>query len=251
MKKKQVIINADDCGMSQLVDEHIEKAILAGKITSTTIIVNKEDFEGAVALYDKYKDMISFGWHINLTEGKPLLKSQLLLDKQYYIEQGSEVVFNGKAFWRSGISREMKKSICKELKAQYEKLRDSGINISHADGHHHIHTSPELMFLVPSLLEGLGIDKMRRLRNYVPYSLDYFMRKVVSGVVALRYPHIKTTDTFCYFQEYFCNPHLPSGKTIELECHPGHPKYQEEEHYLLNFDLEKQYNVNLINYRDL
>ena len=251
MKRKCIIINADDCGASSLVDEHIEQAILAGKITSTTVIVNMDDFEGAVSLYKKYSDRISFGWHINLSEGKPLLYSQLLLDKGYYIEKDGGAEFNGKAFWKKKLTHEVKEAIRNELKAQYSKLLDGGIILSHADGHHHIHTSPSLMFLVPSLLEELGVKKMRRMRNYVPFSLDYLTRKFVVGTVAITHPHIKMTDTFSYFQEYIDNPNLPSGKTVELECHPGHPKYAEEEKILLNSNLEKQFGAKLISYKDL
>ena len=74
---KRIIINADDCGMSQTVNEHIDQAILADKITSTTVMVNMDDFDGEVRLYKQYHEHISFGWHINLSEGKPLLYSQI------------------------------------------------------------------------------------------------------------------------------------------------------------------------------
>lgn len=72
----KVIINADDCGYSKLVDDHIANAIRSGKITSTTMMANMNDFEGALALYDTYKDEVSFGFHLNLTEGTPLLKTK-------------------------------------------------------------------------------------------------------------------------------------------------------------------------------
>ena len=111
---KRIIINADDCGMSLQVNEHIEQAILAGKISSTTVMANMEDFDGAVRLYKTYGSEISFGWHINLTEGSPLMYSQLLLDKGYYIEQGGRIVFNGKAFWKKHLTNEMKMAIRKE-----------------------------------------------------------------------------------------------------------------------------------------
>lgn len=140
-KKKRIIINADDCGMSQTVNEHIEKAILAGKITSTTVMTNMHDFDGAVRLYKQYHDCISFGWHINLSEGKPLLYSQLLLDKGFYIESEHGVEMNGRKFLHKWLTSEARKEITKELMAQCSKLRDSGIVISHVDSHHHAHTS--------------------------------------------------------------------------------------------------------------
>ncbi len=250
MSKKRIIVNADDCGYSKRVNEHIEKAILKGKITSTTVMANMDDFDGAVALYRKYKSVISFGWHINLTEGHPLLYSQLLLDKGYYIENGDTINFNGRAFWHKRLSKSMKKEIRKELICQYEKLRDNDIDISHADSHIHIHTSPSLMFFIPSLLTDLGISKMRRLRNYVPYSFSYFARQAVSGIVGLTHRKIRMPNSFCYFQEYIDNPSLPSGKVIEMECHPGSEikRFQDEESHLLETTFDSN-ETELITYK--
>ena len=47
----RIIINADDCGANKQVDTAIEKAILADRITSTTIMANMDDFEYK-SLYD-------------------------------------------------------------------------------------------------------------------------------------------------------------------------------------------------------
>ena len=246
---KRIIINADDCGMSSIVNGHIEQAILAGKITSTTVMANMDGFDGAVSLYKKYHDRISFGWHINLTEGTPLLKSQLLLDKGYYIEQNGQVVFNGKSFWKQSISEEMKKAIRKELIAQYEKISDYGIHISHADSHHHIHTSRGLMYFVPSLLSELGVTKMRRMRNFVPFSINFLIRQVVTLSVSLTEPKLKMTKSFGSFGEFVKNPHLHYGSSLELECHPGHPKYEEEEQLLMAYNHKN--NVKLISYYEL
>lgn len=246
---KRIIVNADDCGMSSIVNEHIERAILAGKITSTTVMANMDGFDGVMKLYKNYHDTISFGWHINLTEGTPLLKSQLLLDKGYYAEQNGQVVFNGKSFWKKSISEEMKMAIKKELIAQYEKICDHGIQISHADSHHHIHTSRGLMYFVPSLLTELGITKMRRMRNFVPFSINFLIRQVVTFSITLTVPNLKMTNTFGSFGEFVKKPHLHYGSSLELECHPGHPKYEEEEQLLMAYNHNN--NVKLISYYEL
>ena len=68
----RIIINADDCGLSEIVDKEIEYCIRHGLISSTTIMANMDDFEGARRLYDTYGNAVSFGWHMNLTEGEPL-----------------------------------------------------------------------------------------------------------------------------------------------------------------------------------
>ena len=54
------IINADDCGYSAHVNEHIRAAIALGRISSTTIMANMGDFEGAVKMYHELHDRASF-----------------------------------------------------------------------------------------------------------------------------------------------------------------------------------------------
>lgn len=82
----KLIINADDCGKNKEVNAAISHFIETGKITSTTVMANMDDLEGASRLFDEYQDSISFGIHLNLTEGHPLRYSQELLDRGYYKE---------------------------------------------------------------------------------------------------------------------------------------------------------------------
>lgn len=250
MNMKRIIINADDCGKSQYVNGQIEEAILAEKITSTTLMANMDDFEGAVALYKKYNNRISFGWHINLTEGKPLLKSQLLLDKGYYVEENGEVVFNGRAFENKLLSNGIKEAIVLELNEQCKKLRDSGIVISHADSHQHIHTTPSLFLLIPSVLQNLGIDKCRRIKNTVTPAYNRWIRN--AWALPYKIKGIKLTDTFCTFGQYFPKMTLAVGDTVELMCHPGHDGdwYIKEYELLKSTDLRKT-DFQFITYREL
>lgn len=246
----KIIINADDCGMSEIVNKHIEVAINANKITSTTIMANMEDFEGALRLYKAYGSEVSFGWHINLTEGCPLIYSQLLLDKGYFIERDGRVELNGKAFWKKGITSDMKYEIKKELLAQYGKLIDNGIKVSHVDSHHHIHTSLPMLTIIPSLLKEIGVRKVRRMRNNVPSSLNRLPREIWALIYKLQNWEIEMTDVFCYFEDYATNKIFVDGKTMELECHPGHPKYEMEEEMLMKTEFNKDNKVSLINYNN-
>ena len=50
----KLIINADDCGKNKEVNAAIGHFIEAGKITSTTVMANMDDLEGASRLFDEY-----------------------------------------------------------------------------------------------------------------------------------------------------------------------------------------------------
>lgn len=245
----RIIVNADDCGMSKSVNEHIEKAIIAGKITSTTVMANMEDFEGAVNLYGKYHEIISFGWHINLSEGTPLLYSQMLLDKGFYKEIDGGIVMDGKKFIRKCLPADMRDEITKELKAQYGKLRDHGIKLSHIDSHHHVHTSTWAITLIPKLLKDINISSMRNIYNNIPFGISSILRHGWSAMMKYQVPNLAIPDVLSGYQRYIEKGLLAKGKVIELECHPGHPSYEKEEIMLLSHNYEK--NIELISYNDL
>ncbi len=249
---QRIIVNADDCGKTTQVDKEIERCILEGKITSTTVMANMDDFKSAIELYRKYNDMISFGWHLNLTEGQPIRYSQLLLDKGYYNESEGKVFFNGNSFRNKVLSTSMWTEIKKELIAQYDKLRDSGIIITHADSHHFIHTSPSLVLLMPSLFKELKITRCRRIINYgLPYH-SRFVRQLFSLSYLMK--GLKMPDTFSFWGDYFNNRELKQGKTVELMIHPGHPKpeYDLEYQQLLQTDYTiLGPAIELISYKEL
>ena len=246
---KRIIINADDCGMSVRVNEHIEQAILAGKITSTTIMANMDDFEGAVNLYKKYHESISFGWHINLSEGAPLFYSQKLLDRGFYKEMDGGIVMDGKKYISKWLPADMRDEIAKELKAQYEKLRDNGIILSHIDSHHHVHTSTWAITLIPKLLKDINISAMRNIYNNIPFGISSILRHGWAVMMKYQVPNLVIPDVLSGYQRYIEKGLFAKGEVIELECHPGHPSYEKEESMLLSHNFEK--NIELINYNDL
>lgn len=246
---KRIIINADDCGMSQTVNNHIEHAILTGKITSTTVMANMEDFDGAVKLNKQYHDRISFGWHINLSEGKPLLYSQLLLDKGFYKETSDGVIMNGKNFMRKWLPSALRDEIMKELLAQCAKLRDNGIDISHIDSHHHVHTSTWAITLIPKLLKETKINAMRNISNNYPIGISSFIRGGWTKAMKIQTQNLIIPDILSGYQRFIIVGQVGKGSVIELECHPGHSSYKEEEKILLSTTLNDRYE--LINYRQL
>ena len=250
----KIIINADDCGLSKEVDKEIEACIKNKLISSTTIMANMADFEGAIRLYRDYKDEVSFGWHINLTEGRPLLPSQQLLDFGYYVEKDGMVCFNGMVFWKTlSFPKSIKIEIRKELKTQIEKIQDHGVKISHADSHQHIHTSPAMIMLIPQLLLELGINKCRRLRNYVESPIHRVARNMFMLPYKIR--QIKMTDGFGPFRDYLDNPKVFNRGCVELMVHPGASTSENsiavDEYKRLDVSTLKKLNVDLATYNEL
>ena len=61
----KVIINADDLGMSDKVNESVIKMHLKGLVSSTTMIANGPDFEEATNLVKEHPDL-GVGAHLCL-----------------------------------------------------------------------------------------------------------------------------------------------------------------------------------------
>lgn len=246
-----VIINADDCGISKIVDAEIERFIQLGKITSTTVMANMDDLEGAKRLYDLYKDKISFGVHVNLTDGEPLTQSQALLDYGYYKAENGKVVLNGYPFINKRLPKHLHQDIVNECVAQINKVRDMGISISHIDSHHLMLTSSSMSNITPKVLKQAGVKKMRRARNYLEHkSFSFFVRQAWFAYMKIRVKGLQSTDWF----EMFTNFNNLSKKgfcmhgSIELMTHPG-GNYPEEDALMLEMDYSLLFNdYELINY---
>lgn len=250
----QVIINADDCGINSKVDAEVERFILLGKITSTTVMANMDDLAGAKNLYDLYKEKISFGVHINLTDGQPLTQSQALLDYGYYKEKDGKTLFNGYSFINNRLPKHLHKDIIKECVAQINKVRDYGINVSHIDSHHLMLTSSSMISITPTILNQTRIKKTRRARNYIKQkSFDYYKRQLWFAWMKMNVRGLKSTDWFDMFSSFYTlqKKGFHKNGTIELMTHPG-GNYPKEDLLMLNSDYDQLFKgYQLINYNNL
>lgn len=253
MKSLKIIINADDCGINESVDKEIERFIQMGKITSTTVMANMDDLKGAVRLFSLYRDMISFGVHINLTDGEPLTYSQLLLDYGYYKEVNGKILLNGYPFIHKILPRSVQKEILVECLAQINQVRDAGINISHIDSHHLMHTSLSMRYITPQILNDSGVKKMRRARNYMPAKgINFYVRQLWFQYMKNKVHGLKSTNYMESFLAFIKleNQKLRMSGSLELMVHPG-GNNKEEQQMMLAMDFATIPNIQLINYNQL
>lgn len=249
-----VIINADDCGISKKVNAEIERFIQLGKITSTTVMANMEDLDGAKRLYDLYKNNISFGVHVNLTDGEPLTMSQALLDYGYYKEEEGKVLLNGYPFINERIPKRLHNDIIKECVAQIEKVRDAGIEVSHIDSHHLMLTSKSMLHMTPDILKRTGVKKIRRARNYMQNrSLPFYIRQAWFSYMKFRVKGLVSTDWFDMFSSYYdlLSKNFRLSGCIELMTHPG-GCYPKEDDIILSSDYAVLFKgLELVNYNQI
>lgn len=258
MNNVRLIVNADDCGISEIVNEDIRKYIEDGLISSTTVMANMDDFDGAIRLYQDYHDIISFGLHLNLTEGKPLTSSQILQDIGFYVERDNHLCLNGKNINVSQINQDAKLAILKELECQAEKIMDFGITPSHIDSHEHVHWRKELLPLFCAVANKYGITIMRREFNYGgnPAFRETFRRRMWRWRMKYYNHQLICTDFFTnigVFYDSCRKEQIPSNKTFEILCHPG----RQDRLFIRQFEMLKQMKqqiypkIQLISYNQL
>jgi len=156
---KRLIINADDLGADEGRNAGIFEVLRAGIATSASILPNGPALDHALAgIRSGGFEGVSFGVHLNLTEGRPLAEGLSRLT-------GPDGNFRGKASAHRLLMKtgdvSLQTDIAREAALQIERLLDSGISITHIDGHQHVHVFPSALPTVAETATSHGIRRMR------------------------------------------------------------------------------------------
>ena len=155
--KKKLIINADDFGRNSYASEAILKLAESGRITSTTIMSNFVSSSELEAL--RNISGLSTGYHLNVLEGAPITP----VDQIPSLVDSEGKFFNQKKFLARFLTHRISRTELEtEVRSQIQHLLDSGITISHADSHKHLHQHPIIGPFILHVFKDLGIQRVRR-----------------------------------------------------------------------------------------
>lgn len=275
----RAIINADDLGISLSVNKQIEDCIKRGVVSSTTLLVNAPAFADGVRIAKSYPH-VSVGIHLNLIEFAPLTNVDVF--KEFGVVGSDGNFVEGAIFVANCRDKRLRKAVFEEWDAQITKFEAAGLKPTHIDSHEHTHTIIPLQDVLCAVMDKHGINRVRRKtnpsirlmlrgrrhpdtvhldkskaivrkkRNVVFRRFHVFVAKYYSiwwnHRMSKRYV---LTDSFYAFRVFLSNRDIiPTGKTVELMCHPGHKSYQSETESLLNpSNWNKE--VSIISYNDL
>jgi chitin disaccharide deacetylase len=235
-----VIINADDLGINDEVNEAIFDLLARNKITSTTVLANGPRLKEAAASAHFFTGA-SFGVHLNLTQFEPLtrglgphLPTIRTLSSRNRIQ-------------RLAVKPVRLRAVYEEWCCQVDRVFSQGFSVSHIDSHHHIHTAPSLFPALKAVQRRFGIRKVRISRNVYPVDFKISPTLAISkrafNWALKRIYATRTTDAFTDFVT-FCNGMNTAGnrsfRTIELVVHPGSAGSTEESQL-----LESQWRANI------
>ncbi|MBW4695151.1 MAG: hopanoid biosynthesis-associated protein HpnK [Lyngbya sp. HA4199-MV5] len=185
-QQRQLIINGDDFGFSSGVNRAIIDAHRRGVLTSTSLMVTGAAFEEAVTLA-KAHPTLAVGLHLVLACGRSVLPpAQIphLVDAQGHFSSQPEAVGLYYQF-----SRAARRELPLEIRAQLETFRQTGLPLSHVDGHVHVHAQPVVLHHLVHLADAFKIRFIR-----LPYeeasialkadSSDWVIKQLLSFVYA-------------------------------------------------------------------
>jgi hopanoid biosynthesis associated protein HpnK len=178
MKRQQVIINADDFGRSEEINEAIIRAHREGVLTSCSLMVSGAAFQQAVRLA-KENPRLGVGIHLVTVVGKSVLPHTEI--PSIVDEQGNFSNNPNLAGMKYYFSAQARRAIRKELAAQFARFAETGLPFSHIDGHLHLHVHPVIFKTALQLGLQYGVKRMRvpteELQLALGFDKRYRMRK--------------------------------------------------------------------------
>lgn len=170
--KKKLIINADDFGLCEGINNGVDNLLQSGSLTSVSIMPTGYAFTSAVKIA-KNNASINLGIHLSLIETKPILpldKIPSLINKNGVFKNKFYIFLT-----RYLLGKINKVQVTEELRAQIEKVKEEGIIITHLDSHQHVHMLPGIFLIVLKLAKEYKIPFIRL--PCIPFNLNYFLNK--------------------------------------------------------------------------
>src|SRR6266550_6103724 len=158
---RQLVVNADDLGLTIGVNDGIFDAHDLGILTSASLFANAPATDDAIRRA-RWHRSLGVGAHLTLVDGAPILHSR---------QVPSLVTGDGRfrRSWKPFIvaclrGRISMREVELELTGQIERLQKSGVALTHLDAHKHVHAYPPIFAIVARLAVRFGIPVVR-----VPY----------------------------------------------------------------------------------
>jgi len=178
---KQIVINADDFGLSVQTSRGIIKAHKEGIVTSASFMVTTASFASSIALA-RETPTLDLGIHLVATgnESQPVLPPSRV---RSLVPDGKRLPRSWKEFLlRLVMGRIDSEELFSEFEAQIRRLLDNDIALSHCDANQHIHLFPMVSKCVLELARKYSIPFVRAPKGIKhgirPWGINFFSKKL-------------------------------------------------------------------------
>ncbi|MEH2193631.1 MAG: hopanoid biosynthesis-associated protein HpnK [Nostoc sp.] len=180
LRPRFAIINGDDFGFSSGVNEAIIKAHKQGILTSTSLMVSGDAAEEAIALAHNYPNL-AVGLHLVLVCGRAVMPPTQI--PHLVSSNGNFPDSPLRAGLRYQFDTATRSELRQEIRAQLTKFSDSGLSLSHVDGHLHLHSHPIILSILVELAQEFNIQVIRLPNEELGMSLKLDRRKLLTKLV--------------------------------------------------------------------
>jgi hopanoid biosynthesis associated protein HpnK len=159
---KKLLVNADDFGLSVGVNRAVVDAWQHGVLTGASLMVRGNAVDEAVAIA-RENPGLQVGLHLTLVQGRSVLPGSgfpPLVDGEGYFSP--DPVYAGMRYF---FIRSLRKQLSAEIEAQIVRFLDTGLPLSHIDGHLNIHMHPTVFDILCRVMPKYGITTFRLTRE--------------------------------------------------------------------------------------
>lgn len=228
----EIIINADDLGLTEAANEGIRQAFQRGFCSQTTIVVNSEHSEEGAEIAYKEGFSSKVGLHLNLCEGPPLTNEIQQFDQ--FVKKGgfnyTPEFLEKESYSKSPIYTYFEKTssenfaklvlaLRKEIEAQIKKYLTMGFTMMHIDSHRNTLIDLPVWLAAKPLLKKYKFTSIRTL--FASYHSKEIMNQIYAGFIHEEFSKlpIKRTDYSSSIPRYLKNREIPLGSK-EIYVHP-------------------------------
>lgn len=156
---KRLIVNADDFGLTHGVNRAIVACHQRGIVSSATLMATGSCLDEAVALTAQ-NPRLSVGCHVVLVDGEPLLPAR---EVRSLLAPGTNRFYHsiGEVLRAVVGGRFRAEEVEAEASAQFARLQEAGVRLSHFDAHKHTHMFPSLLRPLLRAASAHGITALR------------------------------------------------------------------------------------------
>jgi chitin disaccharide deacetylase len=166
-ERARLIVNADDFGRSPAINEAVVRAHREGILTTASLMVNEPACADAVALA-RDNPGLGVGLHLTLLCGQTALPPDQIPGLADGLGRFSDAPVA--AGLRYFFHRQLRASLAREMAAQFERFRATGLPLDHVNGHLHLHLHPTVLGLLLEHAREWGIQRLRFTRD--PFLLN-------------------------------------------------------------------------------
>jgi predicted glycoside hydrolase/deacetylase ChbG (UPF0249 family) len=156
--RRQLVVNADDLGLTTAINDGIFHAHDRGVLTSASLLASASATGDAIGRL-RTRPTLGVGCHLTLVDGRPTMpphRVPTLVDDDGQFRSSWKSFISACLFGQVSLHE-----VERELTAQVFRLTEEGLRLTHLDTHKHIHVYPPIFDVVARVATRFGIPVLR------------------------------------------------------------------------------------------